>query len=63
MGGGAAENLYTDMLHQQLSRELAVGGGIGLSDILMAQLTRDLGSAPDEPAQGASEENTPKILE
>jgi Rod binding domain-containing protein len=48
MGGGAAENMYTDMLHQHLSRDLAAGGGIGLSDVLMAQLTEGFGREPDE---------------
>ena len=48
MGDGKAENMYTDMLHQQLSRELAFGGGIGLSDVLMAQLTEGFGREPGE---------------
>ncbi|WP_373497767.1 rod-binding protein [Desulfococcus sp.] len=48
MGGGTAANMYTDMLHQHLSRELAEGGGIGLADILMAQLTEGRGRASDE---------------
>ena len=48
MGDGKAESIYTDMLHQQLSRDLAVGGGIGLSDILMAQLAEGFGRESDE---------------
>jgi flagellar protein FlgJ len=48
MGGGTAANMYTDMLHQHLSTELAKGGGIGLADILMAQLTENAGRASDQ---------------
>lgn len=52
LGSGTATSLYTDMLHQHLSRELAEGGGIGLADILMAQLT----SGADGAAVGKSDD-------
>lgn len=50
LGSGTASNLYTDMLHQHLSRELAAGGGIGLAELLMTQLAGGGGPAPDERA-------------
>ncbi len=34
INGGRAEELYTSMLDNQLAKELALRGGIGLSDIL-----------------------------
>lgn len=45
LGGGTTAALYTDMLHQHLSRDLAAGGGIGLADILMTQLSGNSGCA------------------
>ena len=38
-GGGRAEETYTAMLDQQLSQELSRGGGVGLSGLLLHQLS------------------------
>jgi len=49
--GGNAEDIYTEMLDSELSRELASSGGIGLADMLIRQLTAG-GEAPGEDAPG-----------
>ena len=36
-----AEKIFTDMLDEELAKEAARGGGIGLSDVIVQQLTRD----------------------
>lgn len=51
MDGGRAEEMYTDMMHQQLSRNLAAVGGIGLSDLLVGQLADGYGLKPDEESK------------
>ncbi len=38
IGGGKAEEIYTSMLDSQLAKEMASGGGIGLSSLLCDQL-------------------------
>ena len=42
-GGGRAEEIYTSMLDDELSRNIASSGGIGLSDILLSQLSAGQG--------------------
>lgn len=42
-GGGRAEEIYTSMLDDELSRNIASSGGIGLSDILLSQLSASHG--------------------
>ncbi len=46
LDGGVAKEIYEDMLHQQLAGDLASGGGIGLAEILMAQLADGSGEGP-----------------
>lgn len=38
LGGGSTEALYTSMLDQQMSQDLAAQGGIGLAALLRDQL-------------------------
>jgi Rod binding domain-containing protein len=38
-GGGAAEQIYTDMLDAELSKEMAHGGGLGISRLLFEYMT------------------------
>ncbi|MCJ7615162.1 MAG: rod-binding protein [Desulfobacterales bacterium] len=38
ISGGKAEEIYTSMLDSQLAKEMASGGGIGLSSLLRDQL-------------------------
>ena len=47
LGGGSAEELYTSMLDQELSKELAERGGIGLAALLKEQIA--LHVAPENP--------------
>ena len=42
VGGGTAENIFTSMLDTEMSRGIAGHGGIGLSRILMDQLSGGL---------------------
>jgi flagellar protein FlgJ len=62
ISGGIAEDVYTSMLDQQLAKELAFKGGIGISPLLFDQLVGkpERGSpSPSEagqPLQGESDE-------
>lgn len=38
--GGRAEEIFEDMLDQELSRGLATAGGIGIADVMYQQLER-----------------------
>ena len=38
---GQAERIFTEMLDEELSNEMARSGGIGLSQVIVQQLTRD----------------------
>ena len=42
ISGGPAENIFTSMLDTQLSKEMAISGGIGLTRILMDQLGSEM---------------------
>lgn len=44
LSGGRAEEIYTSLADAELAKELAAGGGIGLSRVLLAQLSRSLGT-------------------
>jgi peptidoglycan hydrolase FlgJ len=39
MGGGNAENIYRGMLDEELSKQIAAGGGMGLGNMLYRQLS------------------------
>ena len=43
LSGGAAEEVYTSMLDQQLAIKMADRGGLGLSSLLLSQLNEDGG--------------------
>jgi len=43
IGGGKAEEIYTSMLDSQLAKDLSSKGGIGLSSMLVNQLSRGKG--------------------
>lgn len=42
-GMGHSREMYTSMMDEQLARELAKGGGIGLADVLFRQICREDG--------------------
>jgi len=48
LDGGMAEKAYISMLDQELSRKMAMHGGIGLSSLLLRQLDKDTKS-PEVP--------------
>jgi murein DD-endopeptidase MepM/ murein hydrolase activator NlpD len=45
-GGGASASPFADMLHDALADEIVRGGGLGLQDVVMAQLAEDTGLTP-----------------
>jgi peptidoglycan hydrolase FlgJ len=50
ISGGRAEEIFTSMLDVELSRKISAAGGIGLSAVLMEQLSRlDLGHKQSRP--------------
>ena len=46
MYGGNAEKTFRSLLHQELAREIARGGGIGLADMIEQQITEQEISGP-----------------
>lgn len=48
LSGGKAEEIYTSLADAELAKELAAGGGIGISRVLLAQLSRTRGTEKDE---------------
>lgn len=54
MSGGRAEEIYTSMLDTQLANEISLKGGIGLSSLLIEQLSR---KAENEDNKNISEKN------
>jgi peptidoglycan hydrolase FlgJ len=38
LGGGRAEEIFTSLLDEELSKEISASGGIGLSSMLLEQL-------------------------
>ena len=38
--GGKAEDIYRNLFNQELSRSLAAGGGIGLSDMIVEEMEK-----------------------
>ncbi len=67
MDGGKAEELYTGLMDNQISRDLADQGGIGLAEMLyrqMAEKNEARQPAPDEkPAAGAPNKAQKRIPE
>jgi flagellar protein FlgJ len=55
ISGGIAEDVYTSMLDQQLARELAFKGGIGISSLLFDQL----GGKPEHRSPSSSQAGQP----
>jgi flagellar protein FlgJ len=47
-GGGQAEQIYTSMFDEQLSRKLAQHGGIGLAQIIQRSLMDDQNNIKNE---------------
>jgi murein DD-endopeptidase MepM/ murein hydrolase activator NlpD len=44
-GGGASASPFADMLHDALADEIVRAGGLGLQEVVMAQLAEDAGAA------------------
>jgi flagellar protein FlgJ len=56
MGDDSGTKTFQEMLDQQLSRQIARGGGLGIGDILYRQLS---GGQPEQtqPSSGPDQEN------
>jgi flagellar protein FlgJ len=52
-GGGTGEDVYTSMLDEALSKEMAAKGGIGIGELLIRQL---------EPDKMPDADNQPKVF-
>lgn len=52
--GSDQENFYRDMFDQQMSVSLSQGRGLGLADVLVRQLSGQLGAAPAEATKDAA---------
>ncbi len=48
LGGGRAEEIYTSIMDAELAKQMAGAGGLGLSTVLLEQLSRS-GAAPAKP--------------
>ena len=48
LGGGRAEEIYTSLMDAELAKQMAGAGGLGLSSVLLEQLSRN-GAAPGKP--------------
>jgi Rod binding domain-containing protein len=46
-GGGSAEQIYTEMLDAELSKEMASGGGLGISRLLFDSMTAAQGTGSE----------------
>jgi flagellar protein FlgJ len=49
--------MFTSLLDQEFSRKLADGGGLGLADLIVAQLTQLQRARSSEPAVSADKAN------
>jgi Rod binding domain-containing protein len=47
-GGGAGEEMFRPMLVQEYAAAMAKGGGVGLADAVMRELTRLQAAAPSQ---------------
>lgn len=52
-GGGDAEDTWKGMMNQEIGKEVARSGGIGLSDDIMAKMIEMQGGAQDAATQAA----------
>jgi len=48
LGGGHAEEIYTSLMDAELAKQMAGAGGLGLSSVLLEQLSRS-GAGPSKP--------------
>jgi peptidoglycan hydrolase FlgJ len=48
LGGGRAEEIYTSLMDAERAKQMAGAGGLGLSSVLLEQLSRN-GAAPGKP--------------
>jgi peptidoglycan hydrolase FlgJ len=48
LGGGRGEEIYTSLMDAERAKQMAGAGGLGLSSVLLEQLSRN-GAAPGKP--------------
>jgi len=49
LDGGHAEEIYTSLMDAELANKMAGAGGLGLSSVLLEQLSRSGGTVPGKP--------------
>jgi Rod binding domain-containing protein len=49
LSGGHAEEIYTSLMDAELAKKMAGAGGLGLSSVLLEQLSRSGAAAPGKP--------------
>lgn len=49
LDGGRAEEIYTSLMDAELATHMAGAGGLGLSTVLLEQLSRNGGGTPGKP--------------
>jgi flagellar protein FlgJ len=50
LDGGRGEEIYTSMMDGELAKQMASGRGLGLSSVLLEQLSRTGGIPPGKPS-------------
>jgi Rod binding domain-containing protein len=57
MGSGSGQRVFQEMMDQELSRQVAHSGGLGIGEILYRQLTAGHTSPTDGAQEGSDDEN------
>lgn len=57
MGSGSGQRMFREMLDQELSRHVALGGGLGIGEVLYRQLTAGQMSPTEQSEEGTDDEN------
>lgn len=57
MGSGSGQRMFREMLDQELSRNVARSGGLGIGEILYRQLTAGQTTPTGETQEGLDNEN------
>jgi peptidoglycan hydrolase FlgJ len=57
MGSGSGQRMFREMLDQELSRNVALAGGLGIGEVLYRQLTAGPTSPNAQSQEGKDDEN------
>lgn len=59
MGSSRGEDLYRGMMDEELSKQMAAGGGVGLADVLYAQLAPKIAAKTGQGPPGETPDPAP----